>query len=376
MTARSLADRVRASARRANDLIYAETGSPPARRLREQVASAIRGGGRFLVDPALAARCLAQPMPVGSFDGETGIRLPHPTCWFEFDVDDPQVPYRAGLLITSHPRQGWRIRQFWTAADRGRSGGPVQTSVVSFRFDRGRPLPDDPRARALGLHAGTLAHMTRGIRAREAAIAPEAFSASDSGAAIERDLGCTNFELDPGIDPRAVMEWGPARPGTGISNLAGLSIQMTAVLCCLLASRDGDAVTRTAITPQSGRVFRGAATRHQLSYHLLSVALPERIERILTGGTGAPRREHDCRGHWCESRRGAGDCAHLWERETEQRWRCLTCGRKRWWRRAHTRGRRDLGRLEKDYRLTGRAGVSAGGDPGMAPGRPGTASPT
>ena len=86
--------------------------------------------------------------------------------------------------------------------------------------------------------------------------------------------------------------------------------------------------------------------------HLSREGSFNRVKEIYSGGRG-PVRAHQVRGHWCQSQKeSATPCSHDWEEIEERRkYQCRSCGRKRWWKKAHQRGDAGIGFVQKDYEV-------------------------
>lgn len=89
-------------------------------------------------------------------------------------------------------------------------------------------------------------------------------------------------------------------------------------------------------------------------HHVIKLRLEHKdpVTRYLSHqSTGIHRRLHDVHGHWCQHRR-KGSCTHDWREMDVDDYECVKCGAKRWWRKDHQRGKKQLGRVTKEYEVT------------------------
>lgn len=86
----------------------------------------------------------------------------------------------------------------------------------------------------------------------------------------------------------------------------------------------------------------------------LHLSPQESYRRVTEGGlTDRHHRFHSVRGHWCQSRKPANmRCTHEFEPITVDKYACLKCGGRRWWRKSHGRGDEKLGVVHKGYEVT------------------------
>jgi hypothetical protein len=83
---------------------------------------------------------------------------------------------------------------------------------------------------------------------------------------------------------------------------------------------------------------------------------PKPMLKKVYGHGGVWRREHDCRGHFCHDKL-AHDSPHHpkthdWHEYGVNIWRCMICGGRKWWRKAHKRGHREKGLVTTSYEVT------------------------
>ncbi|MBK1667585.1 hypothetical protein CKO28_06005 [Rhodovibrio sodomensis] len=325
--------------------------------VRKRLLRDLRASARYRLDPDLARAVAGQPMPLGALDAETGFRMPQERMWIELQSGVFEGnPGRFGLLAAPHDVQGFRLDVILVDPEAMGRTGAVAMSPGSVRFDFGLRIPDDPVARKLGITVDYLIDEARAYHAKSAGIDPEAglqaYLSSPSGQRIEQDMRCTNIEMHPGVTPENISS---AHNLAGLRGTGPAALSILAVFCTLLAERSERVVEHRDVAGVRRLAGRPTADRPVLSYRQAHIALPNRIEAVISEAASRSeradrKRQHECRGHWCESRRGRDDCDHNWEREAVQRWRCLACGRRRWWRRAHQRGSPELGRVNKDYR--------------------------
>lgn len=69
-------------------------------------------------------------------------------------------------------------------------------------------------------------------------------------------------------------------------------------------------------------------------------------------GSGRHVRLHDVRGHWAQSRKRGHGCDHRWGEIDDRLFQCVACGAKRWWKKDHRRGLKNLGKVTAEYEVT------------------------
>lgn len=77
------------------------------------------------------------------------------------------------------------------------------------------------------------------------------------------------------------------------------------------------------------------------------------VRTVFRDGTGKIMPVYQYRAHLCHSG-GTRGCEHVWIRDEEREtpfWTCNACGRKRWHRRAGTRGSAEVGYVRQTYRV-------------------------
>lgn len=80
---------------------------------------------------------------------------------------------------------------------------------------------------------------------------------------------------------------------------------------------------------------------------------PKPLFKKLYGHGGVWRRRHDVRGHFCcDKIAHAHDHDHDWQEYGVHQWRCMGCGGKKWWRKAHSRGHLEKGVVVTEYSVT------------------------
>ena len=135
----------------------------------------------------------------------------------------------------------------------------------------------------------------------------------------------------------------------------------TIVALLLFLNRTADITIADEVPRAEGFISR--KLRPFLSHRVIKLKLdPMPRLRRLSAGLGIKRRLHDVRGHFCHDRRSregcphgeehAGDFGEWWEEYDVLRWRCTTCGGKRWWRHEHKRGEPKIGEVAQTYEVT------------------------
>lgn len=87
-----------------------------------------------------------------------------------------------------------------------------------------------------------------------------------------------------------------------------------------------------------------------------------RFRKLVADRTGVQRRLHDVRGHFCHDKKARMGCQHgieqtgdfgdWWQEYEPLKWKCTTCGGKRWWRTEHSRGHFVEGIVLQQYAVT------------------------
>ena len=123
----------------------------------------------------------------------------------------------------------------------------------------------------------------------------------------------------------------------------------------LLMSRPGQHVLSQAEVGHRKVIYKGKNAVFK-AHHRISLRLEHKdpvtyFTRHLS--TGLHRRRHGVRGHWAQTRRlVTRGCDHQWDGIAPDKYECLTCGAKRWWRKAHMRGDSTIGFITKEYDVT------------------------
>jgi hypothetical protein len=120
----------------------------------------------------------------------------------------------------------------------------------------------------------------------------------------------------------------------------------------LLLTRPGQAVIRLSEVGHRHSIIKGKfktlLPHHKLTLHLSVPASARKVVEALHT-TGIHHRFHSVRGHWAQTRKNVHGCSHSWEPVTVDRYHCLHCPAKRWWKTDHHRGDITLGTVTKDY---------------------------
>lgn len=117
------------------------------------------------------------------------------------------------------------------------------------------------------------------------------------------------------------------------------------------------------VPPAQG--FIGNKQKPYTKHNVVRLKLdPKPLLARVYGHTGSKKRLHDCRGHFCHDKVARASGHHLgalpgtqkhtpdWREYGVNEWRCLVCGGKRWHRREHKRGTKDVGKIVKHYEVT------------------------
>jgi hypothetical protein len=122
----------------------------------------------------------------------------------------------------------------------------------------------------------------------------------------------------------------------------------------LFMNRTRDVQIMDDVAPAPG--FVRAKPRTLVRHNVIRIKLDPRplLKRVFhSRATGGWRREHDVRGHFCCDRNYH---AHKHDHDMREidihHWKCLLCGGQKWWRKAHHRGRKDLGQVKTAYEVT------------------------
>jgi len=129
------------------------------------------------------------------------------------------------------------------------------------------------------------------------------------------------------------------------------------IVLILMLSRPNNRLVYTEV-PGARTFLHGRTFVHRPHSHI-RLKLERTEPRIVTiqsfaeGYHRSVRQEHDVRGHWCQSRkRGRKDCQHVWDADDTNRFHCVNCSAKRWWRADCRRGSPKLGHETSDYDVT------------------------
>jgi hypothetical protein len=121
----------------------------------------------------------------------------------------------------------------------------------------------------------------------------------------------------------------------------------------LFLNRTRDVQVVDELPPAPG--FVHAKPRTLVRANLIRIKLDPgpMLQRVFKGrATGGWRREHDVRGHFCHDRNyHAAKHQHNVVEIDIHHWRCTLCGGRKWWRREHHRGRKDLGQVRTVYEV-------------------------
>lgn len=156
------------------------------------------------------------------------------------------------------------------------------------------------------------------------------------------------------ISPTIVKELGMSRANIRDMLTSGAGSLKQAVTLALLLTRPGREVVHLTEVGHRRAIVRGKAvtllSHHKLTLHL---AVPKSIAKVVDAlhTTGEHHRYHAVRGHWAQTRRKVAGCQHDWEPITVNRYHCLRCPAKRWWRTDHHRGDLSLGEVTKSYEV-------------------------
>lgn len=121
----------------------------------------------------------------------------------------------------------------------------------------------------------------------------------------------------------------------------------------LLLTRPDKPIISTSVVPRSSGLRKGRRVVY-MDYHKVSIHIDQRtaIKNInLEYPTGIIRRRHEVRGHWVQTRKTRTSCEHEWDAITVDKFVCVKCGIKRWWRKNHLRGDASKGFTTKDYKV-------------------------
>ena len=130
-------------------------------------------------------------------------------------------------------------------------------------------------------------------------------------------------------------------------------------LFALLQARDYTSQERPPDNPARRR-FVGNKVVPFLQHWRVKLALPRAVvlrKMIVSTRQSLPRPRHGVEGHWAE-RHLSPDCEHVDVSETPKRYRCVFCGRARYWVKDHERGSAEVGYVTKDRVVARRASKS------------------
>jgi len=87
---------------------------------------------------------------------------------------------------------------------------------------------------------------------------------------------------------------------------------------------------------------------HVVTMHLERKKAMRRVVKYF--GESSPRRRHGVTGHWSQTRR-LPPCVHVWDKINEDRYECIKCPAKRWWKVDYHRGDASIGFVTKIYEV-------------------------
>ena len=137
---------------------------------------------------------------------------------------------------------------------------------------------------------------------------------------------------------------------TALKSSAGDMRNILGLILFLNRTRDVQLVDELPPAPGWVRSKPRTLTR----YNLIRIKLDPGplLQRIFKGrATGGWRREHDVRGHFCHDATYHAHQHHDMREISVHQWKCVLCGGLKWWRKAHHRGRGDLGQVKTTYEV-------------------------
>jgi len=273
-------------------------------------------------------------------------RPPFEPTWIEIDFPS----YIRGLGrepddATTDP--DWRVGYFYSE---GNMLFAVETrkrppSVMPYWFQMHRKMSPSEElglANVLGFSRNSL----RETILSNDGIPPEWWSS------VEANDFFGNFPLM--ISPTVVEELRMSKRMIQNMLLSGSGSLKQGITLLLLLTRPGREVVHLSEQGRRRGIIRGKAVtlmpHHKLTLHL---AVPKSIAKVVDAlhTTGEHHRYHAVRGHWAQTRRKVYGCQHEWEPVTLNRYHCLHCSAKRWWRTDHHRGDLSLGEVTKSYEV-------------------------
>jgi hypothetical protein len=119
-------------------------------------------------------------------------------------------------------------------------------------------------------------------------------------------------------------------------------------------------VHRTTIRPTDKKPAPEVLNKRKSPvYEFVDMVVPHKIviRDVIESQTeehehGPKKALHEVVAHFAHSRKiGRDDCEHDYEKTAPNRWICLNCGKKRWYRKEHLRGDPALGVVEHKSRI-------------------------
>lgn len=165
------------------------------------------------------------------------------------------------------------------------------------------------------------------------------------------------------------FEWWPEVRGVlkpnELDHLAKVSAgdMRNIIALTLFLNRTREVRIEDTVPPAMG--FVGNKLKPYVKHNIVRIKLdPKPMLARVYAHTGTQRREHDCRGHFCHDKVARASGHHVgalpgtekhpahWTEYGVNQWRCLVCGGKRWHRKEHKRGHKEVGKVKKVYEVT------------------------
>jgi hypothetical protein len=281
-------------------------------------------------------------------------RAPYELCWIEYD----SLAYAAIVASTRGPEEDTKVGYLydhgfiWTAS---MGSTPKSASFLPYRVRLNTPVSQEEelrmaqffhfdvptyRAYVMGRYGPRKEEMTQ----REYLMGPEV-------TAIVRSH---MFEFDPGF--MAMLEKSDVSVVAKQKMLASCAGMMKqALIMLIILTRPNKHVYFSDEPRPARRVWLGARQVAAVAYNKVTVHLEQKdaLRRMSEHITGAHRKEHDVREHWCQSRKKGAGCTHKFVLTDPKHGECVHgCGAKIWWKKPHKRGDIRLGTVSKVYEVT------------------------
>lgn len=167
-------------------------------------------------------------------------------------------------------------------------------------------------------------------------------------------LRAHRYELNPEFKANLIKHDLPAKERQNIMFSSAGTFKQVIILLLLMTRPNKHVYFGEAAKP-TRRVWIGNRQVPSVSYNVVTMHLEQKdaVRRLSDEITGAHRKEHDVKEHWCQSRKKGKGCTHKFALSDPKHGECVHgCGARIWWKKPHKRGDASLGTVSKTYKVT------------------------